>query len=215
MATATLNFPESLTEAYKPKTIDEFIGLSKQKAILSKLAANPRPCALLFLGGPGVGKTSMAFSYARQIDAEIHHVTSGEARLETLQSIAAMCHRVPYDFQTGQPCKWHAIILDEADLISSAGQNFLLSRLDGSQPCPATVWLLTANSIERFEERFLSRLIQLPKFTGYSSGSEVRVLLSRIWNERMGDAPEPDYSKIATGNVRAALQWLETEMLCA
>jgi replication-associated recombination protein RarA len=209
----SLNFPESLTDAYKPKTLADFVGLAKQKAILSKLAAVPRPCGLLLTGGPGTGKTSMAFAFSRAINAEVHHVPSQECKLEILQSISAMCHRVPYDFQTGTPCKHHAVILDEADLMSSAAQNYLLSKLDGTQPCPATYWILTSNGIDRLEDRLLSRLIQLPIFNSYGAGSAIRDLLAQIWADRANGAPLPDFSRVPTGNVREALQWLEVELL--
>jgi len=210
----TLGFPESLTESYKPREISAFVGLAKHKAILTKLAANPRSCGLLFWGGPGSGKSSMAFAFSRAIDAEIHHAPSQDCKLETLQSIVATCHRVPYDFQTGKTCKFHAVIIDEADLLSSAAQNYLLSKLDGTAPCPSTVFILTANSIDKFEDRFISRLIQLPKFNGYGSGEDIRALLTRIWKERApADAPMPDLDRVPTSNVRDALQFLEIELL--
>jgi replication-associated recombination protein RarA len=208
-----LQFPQSLTETYKPRIIGDFVGLSKQKAILDKLAAQPRSCGLLFVGAPGTGKTTMAFAYARAIQAEIHHVPSQDCNLETLQSVSAMCHRVPYDFTEGRACKWHVVIIDEADEMSKAAQTFLLSRLDGSNPCPTTIWILTANSEDRFEDRFLSRLLKLPKFNSYGAGEDIRGLLSRIWQERANGAPEPDFSRMTTGNVREALQALEVELL--
>ena len=205
-------FPQSLTEQYKPRVLDEFVGLTKQKAILEKLIAQPRPCGLLFVGGPGTGKTTMAFAYARAIQAEIHHVPSQDCNLENLQSISAICHRVPYDFMTGTPCKWHVVIIDEADQMSEAAQTFLLSRLDGSNQCPATIWILTANGDERFKDRFLSRLLKLPKFNSYGAGDDIRALLTRIWKQRT-NAEEPDFARMATGNVREALQALEVELL--
>jgi hypothetical protein len=206
-------FPTSLCEAYKPRQICDFVGLQKQKTILERLAANPRSCGLLFLGSPGTGKTSLAFAYARAIRAEIHHVPSQDCNLEHLQSISAMCHRVPYDFQTGSPCAWHAVIIDESDQMSTDAQNFLLSRLDGSNPCPQTTWILTANSDDKFADRFLSRLIKLPPFNTYGTGSDVKTLITRIWNERAGDAPLPDLGRVPTGNIREALNWLEVELL--
>lgn len=210
---SSLAFPQSLTEAYKPRSIGEFVGLQKHKAILSKLAALPRPCGLLFHGSPGTGKTSMASAFARAIKAEIHHLPSQDCKLETLQGVAAMCHRVPYDFEIGQTCKHHAVIIDEADLLSSAAQNYLLSKLDGTATCPSTFFILTANSLDKFEERFISRLIALPKFNGYGSSDDIRDLLSRIWKDRAGDAELPNMERVPTGNVREALQWLELELL--
>lgn len=206
-------FPESLTEAYKPRTIPQFIGLQKHKAILSKLAASPRSCGLLFLGGPGTGKTSLAFAYARAINAEIHHLPSQDCRIENLQALSQTCARVPWDYRTGETRAWHVVIVDESDLMSPAAQAYLLSKLDGSNPSPQTIYILTANSDERFEERFLSRLIKLPKFNGYGQSNEVRDLLCRIWQECANGAPEPDFSRIPTGNVREALQALEVELL--
>jgi replication-associated recombination protein RarA len=211
----SFSYLESLTEAYKPRGLADFVGLDKQKAIIAKLIAQPRSCGLLFLGPAGTGKTTMAFAYARAIEAEIHHIPSQDCNLEELQQVSAMCHRVPYDFQTGRACKWHVVIIDEADCMSNAAQTFLLSRLDGSNPCPTTIWILTANADNRFEPRFLSRLLKLPTFNGYGMGKPVRDLLARIWKDRANGAPEPDFSRMPTGNVREALQALEVELLSA
>ena len=116
------------------------------------------------MGAPGTGKTSMAFAFAEAIGAQIHHIPSQDCNLENLERVARMCHTVPYDWQHGKACAWHVIIVDEADQMSPAAQTFLLSRLDGSNPCPSTIWILTANDDSRFQDRFLSRLIKLPVF---------------------------------------------------
>ena len=91
---------------------------------------------MLFVGPAGTGKTSMAFAFAQAIGAQIKHIPSQDCNLETLERVARMCHTVPYDWQIGKPCKWHVVIIDEADEMSRAAQTFLLSRLDGSNPCP-------------------------------------------------------------------------------
>lgn len=70
MTTPSFAFPQSLAEKYRPRRIAEFAGLEKQRKILSKLAANPYPSAWLFVGPPGVGKTSMALAIASEMRAE-------------------------------------------------------------------------------------------------------------------------------------------------
>jgi replication-associated recombination protein RarA len=204
-----LAFPQSLTEAYKPQTLDEFCGLEKQKKILSNLAANPRPCALLFEGASGTGKTCIAYAFARKIVAEVHHIGSQEATVENVKEIVRMCQYVPLSGGS------HVVIMDEADRMSPATQLYLLSKFDGTEQCPHTIWILTCNCTESLQDRFLSRCIKLPKFNSYGAGESVRQLLGRIWRERAGNAAEPDYSKATTANVREALQWLEVELLAA
>ena len=69
-----VQFPASLTEIYKPRAIGEFCGIPKVKKICSAFAANPREAALLFVGEPGCGKSSMARCIASQINGEVHTV---------------------------------------------------------------------------------------------------------------------------------------------
>lgn len=209
MATLAIQFPESLTEAYRPQTIGEFCGLDKQKKILASLAANPRPCALLMQGGPGTGKTTISYAFARQIGAEVHHIGSQEANIENIKEVVRMCQYVP---MSGG---FHVVIMDEADKMSPATQLYLLSKLDGTEACPRTIWVFTCNAVDTLQDRFISRTMQLPAFNAYGASADIKNLLGRIWQERANGAPEPNMSKIPTGNVREALQWLEVELLAA
>lgn len=200
-------FPQSLTEKYKPARLSDFVGLEKQRKILAKLAANPRPDALLFVGSTGTGKTSIAYAFAREIGAEVHHVGSQECRAEVLQNIVRMCQYVPL---TGG---FHVVIVDEADVMSDAAQKYLLSKLDGTEACPQTIWIFTCNSTERLEERFQSRCKRLPDFNSYGASEAIADLLAHVWKTEAPDAPMPNLKKLTCGNVREALQRLETELL--
>jgi|SRR5579863_8728318 len=206
---AGLTFPKSLTMEYQPQTIAEFCGLEKQKKILSNLVKAPRECTLLFEGGPGTGKTSMAFAFARELGAEVHQVGSQEANLEEVKRVVTMCHYVPLSGG------WHVIIMDEADRMSPATQLYLLSKFDGTQTVPKTIWILTCNVTEPFQDRFLSRCVRIPKFHAIGAGKDIRSLLARIWKEKAGQSDSPDFDKVPTSNVREALQWMEAELLAA
>src|SRR5215469_8248706 len=91
-------FPQPLTEKYRPTAIADFVGLDKIKRAMSKLAANPYPSAWFFLGNSGTGKTTMALAMANEMPAELHHIASKECTLETVQEIAKKCHWMPRMF---------------------------------------------------------------------------------------------------------------------
>ena len=109
----TLDFPASLTDRYRPRTIDSFIGLTKPKALCSKLAARPYASAWRFVGPSGTGKTTIALALAESIPAEIHHIPSQECNLENLERVCRTCQYVPM-----AGCKMHLILVDEADQMS-------------------------------------------------------------------------------------------------
>jgi replication-associated recombination protein RarA len=207
MTTIAMEFPKSLTEEFRPTRIEDFVGLEKPKKILAKLAANPRECALLFIGAPGTGKTSMAQAFATAIGGELHHIPAQECKLDSLQELSRMCSYVPL---TGG---WHICLVDEGDCMSDAAQKYLLSRLDSAAPLPKTIWIFTANAVDRLEERFLSRCLKLD-FGSYGSGGEIAALLERIWKAKApADAERPAFKRLACSNVRESLQRLETELL--
>ena len=215
----SVQLSQALSEKYKPKTLDGFIGLEKQKKVLSAFAARPMPCAWFFLGNSGTGKSAMAFALANQLDAEIHHIPSQKANIESLNDVARLCSRYPYRFygENPGPAKWHFVIIEEADHMSSAFQLALLSRLDGTAPLAQTIFIFTANGTEGLEPRFLSR-VRVMEFSSYGMRSELAALLAKVWESETGSPGSLNWERIAkesNTNVRDALQTLEIELLAA
>jgi len=204
---------QSLTEKYRPTSLDGFLGLDKPKAILRKLAANPYASAWLFRGDPGLGKTTAALAFAASIRAEVHHVPSQECNLDTLRDVIARCHYMP---RIG--CAWHVILIDEADQMTRAAQLFLLSKLDATDFPPQTIFIFTCNSSETLEERFLSRCRPVD-FSSYGNAKETAEFVELVWSMEAPDAAaKPNFARLvkdAKGNIRAALMALENELLLA
>ena len=195
--------------------IADFVGLDKPKRICANLASNPRPSAWLFIGNSGTGKTTMALALAATMPAELHHIPSQECNLENIERVCRTCHYVP---RSG--CKMHLVLIDEADQMTNAAQIALLSKLDATAFPPATVFILTANSTDRLESRFLSRL-HVVEFSSYGIAKQAAELLQQIWQSETAGAmtaETPNFARIvkeSNNNVRESLMRLETELMAS
>jgi replication-associated recombination protein RarA len=207
------DFPQALTEKYRPQSFAEFAGLEKQKTILRNFASKPYATAFLFVGASGTGKTTMALALAAAIPAEIHHIPSQECNVANIDRVRQTCQYVPM-----AGFKMHLVLVDEADQMSPAAQVSLLSKLDATNFPPATVFVFTCNSIDRLEERFRSRCKVL-EFSTYGLAKDATELLARVWTAERGEsAVAPNFARIvkdASNNVREALNSLETELLAS
>ena len=207
-----LAFPASLSEKYRPRTFDGFIGLEKPKKILSKFADSPYPSAWLFVGSSGTGKTSMALTFCHAIRGELHHIPSQQCNVENIENVIRQCHYFPANGKS-----FHVIICDEADRMSKAAQLALLSKLDATAFPPNTIFIFTCNGTDGLEDRFISRTRQIA-FSSHGMAEEAAKLLESIWEREAGTAEKPNFLRIvrdSQNNVRDALMSLETEILAS
>jgi len=209
----SIAFPASLSEKYRPKTLDAFVGLEKPRKVLSKFAANPFPnAAFLFVGPSGTGKTSAALALCEAIRGELHHIPSQSCNVSTVEDVTRQCHYVPHNNSL------HVVLVDEADQMTPAAQLAFLSKLDGTAFPPQTVFIFTANDTERLQDRFLSRCMSL-QFSSHGISKDAASLLERIWIAEVGDTPErPNFDRIVKdgkNNIRDAVNSLQVEILAA
>jgi len=211
MSTPSFAFPQSLTEKYRPEHLADFAGLDKPKRIFGNFVRRPTSTNFVFVGPSGTGKTTFAQAVARELNAEVHEVGSQETNLETLKYLTRICQYVP--LRGG----FHVLIFNEADGMTPAAQEYLLSRMDSSAPLPNAILIFTCNATDRFEARFLSRC-KILEFSSYGMASELVTLLDRVWHAEGGNGNCPNLLRIAKderNNVRGALNRLEMELLGA
>ena len=162
---------QTLTVKYRPGTLAEVRG---HEAIIRKLqtyAADPYPCALLFHGDTGVGKTATALALARALGAgvtaegvELHNPEYAEAAgLYMLSSNKLSVEKIRetqdrlrhYGRSMFGGTGWRVVIVDEADVMSKEAQDSWLSLLD--DPPANTTVIFTCNSGHKLAQRFLHR----------------------------------------------------------
>lgn len=216
-AQPTFDFPQRLSEKLQPKTLEDFIGLERPRAILREFIRHPRNDAWYFYGPSGTGKTTMAQAVIAAINAEEHHIPAKSCDLDTIRDVMAMCHRAPWLFHgpnAGHSAKWHVVHVSEADQMTGAAQLDLLSRMDSTAWPPTTIFIFTANGTSLLERRFLSRCKVL-QFAA-PNGNLAKYLAKIYKGEGGGDAATVDFEKIAEDcghNVRDALGQVEMELM--
>jgi DNA polymerase III delta prime subunit len=208
----TLDYPQSLTSKYQPKTLTEFVGLEKPKKILSKFAAKPYANSFLFVGPSGTGKTTMALALAKQLQGEIIHIPSQHCTVSDVEDAIRRCWYVPM-----VPGGFHVVLVDEADKMTDKAQLLFLSKLDVTARPPNTIFIFTCNETENLEPRFLSRTLRV-EFSSYGIASEAVEYLGKIWDTEANGATRPNLAQImrdSRNNLRDAVTRIESELLAA
>lgn len=137
-------------EKYRPHTLAEYVGNDTLKAKVKQyIAANDIP-HLLFYGGAGTGKTTLAKLIASSIKCDMLYINaSDENGIDTIRvKIKNFACNIGVN-----PLK--VIILDEADGLTPAGQGALRNTMETFSA--HTRFILTCNFRERIVEPIQSR----------------------------------------------------------
>jgi hypothetical protein len=222
-------FPVTLAEKYQPRQLSELIGIPGPRRLLDSLVREPRPCAMLFVGNPGVGKTVAGLCFADTLGASLVHISAQKCDVATLDSLR---DRFAYHPPKG---KFWVCLVDEADQMTEKAQVQLLSRLDATaslvtgfggassrQSQPPIIWIFTANGTGKngttppssLEKRFLSRCMVIP-FEPLTDEALSEYLVS-VWTQ---EAPDFDVDReyfnylARGGGIRESLMKLQVDIL--
>src|SRR2546430_17720997 len=82
--------PMPLVEKYQPRRIEDFIGLEGPKRLLANLLEAPRPVAVLLVGPPRCGKTTLGMAFADELPGTPHHISSHECDGAALDRLSGL-----------------------------------------------------------------------------------------------------------------------------
>ena len=137
-------------EKFRPNTLDGYVGneliISKVKLYLE----NGDVPHLLFYGGAGTGKTTLAKIIAGNVDADLMYINaSDENNVETVRT------KVKNFASTIGFKRWKIVILDEADYMTPNGQAALRNLMETFSK--TTRFILTCNYVEKIIDPIQSR----------------------------------------------------------
>jgi len=217
MKQTALEFPEPFVDKYRPRKIEDFIGLPRVKAVIHSFLQRPRSESFLFTGPSGRGKSVMGLVMAEILEAELQKIPSRQADLEGIQRISNICAYKPFNFTTGKSTNFHFILIEECDKITPAAQIALLSKTDSVDRPLQTIFVLTSNEdLRALEPRLRSRM-KILIFDNEGLVEELPAFLAKI-AVKEGFKRKLDFARIARDceyNVRDALNRLETEIMGA
>jgi len=137
-------------EKFRPATLDGYVGnehvIDKVKLYLES-GDVPH---LLFYGGAGTGKTTLAKIIANNVDSDIMYVNaSDENNIETVRT------KIKNFASTVGFRRWKIVILDEADYMTPNGQAALRNLMETFSK--TTRFILTCNYVEKIIDPIQSR----------------------------------------------------------
>jgi DNA polymerase-3 subunit gamma/tau len=132
----------SLLTKYRPRTFDDIIGHSKEVASLRRALAKRSTHAFLFTGPAGIGKTSLAYLSARELNGYITEVKA--AVNNGIDDVRALIDEVAYKPLNA---KTHVVLMEEVHALTKQAWQALLKEFE--DPPAHVYWMLTTTELNK------------------------------------------------------------------
>jgi DNA polymerase-3 subunit gamma/tau len=198
---------QSLYRAYRPQTWKEVAGQEPIVTTLSEQIKSKKiGHAYLFAGSRGLGKTTVARIFAREVgstEKDLYEIDAASNNsVDDIRNLTENVHTLPFE----SPYKVY--ILDEAHMLSKGAWNAFLKTLE--EPPPHAIFILATTELSRVPETVQSRC-QVFTFKKPTRAELAKVVASVAKKE--GYTIEPSAADLiallAEGSYRDALSVLE------
>ncbi len=201
---------ESLYRKYRPSSFDEVVGQDQiTRPLAEALRAGKVGHAYLFSGSRGLGKTSVARIFAREINKDrydehdVHEIDAASSNsVEDVRSLTEGVYTLPFGSD------YKVYILDEVHMLSKAAWNAFLKTLE--EPPPHAVFILATTELERVPETVQSRcqVFEFKKPTRAELAAVVADVAKKEGYTLQADAADL-VARLANGSYRDALSVLQ------
>jgi len=198
---------QSLYRAYRPQSFKDVIGQPHiTGALAEQMSAGKVGHAYLFAGSRGLGKTSVARIFAKELkvsDKDLYEIDAASNNsVEDIRSLSENIHTLPFE----SPYKFY--ILDEAHMLSKSAWNAFLKTLE--EPPSYAIFVMATTELDKVPETVRSRC-QAFQFKKPSKEGLTKLIASVAKKE--GATLEAGVAElialIADGSYRDALSVLE------
>ena len=144
----------ALYRKYRPKTFKEVIGQDHiVKVLESSVETNKVSHAYLFVGSRGIGKTSVARIFAKEIgvsENDMYEIDAASNRgIEDIRALRDGARVLPFD------SKYKVYIIDEVHMLSKDAWGALLKTLE--EPPKHVIFILATTEVHKVPETIVSR----------------------------------------------------------
>lgn len=198
---------QSLYRAYRPQQFKDVIGQEQVTGALQESIKNEKVGhAYLFSGSRGLGKTSIARIFARELgttDKDLYEIdAASNTQVDHMRELIDNVYTLPFD------SKYKVYILDEAHMLSKSAWNAFLKTLE--EPPAHVIFILATTELEKVPETVQSRC-QVFEFKKPTREGLAKLIASVAKKE--GFTIEPSAADLlallANGSYRDALSVLE------
>lgn len=145
----------SWVEKYRPKTLDEIVGQEHAVAILKDMAKKKDKPHLLFSGPPGVGKTTAAMAFAREVFGDEWKFHFVELNASDERGIDTVRQKIKKLAESKFP---RIIFLDEADALTVDAQQALRRIMEKTKE---SIFILSCNYEHKIIDPIKSRCARI------------------------------------------------------
>jgi DNA polymerase-3 subunit gamma/tau len=145
---------QSLYRAYRPQKFSEVIGQDQiTKPLEEQIQTEKVGHAYLFAGSRGLGKTSIARIFARELgtsEKDLYEIdAASNTGVDNIRSLTENVYTLPFE------SKYKVYILDEAHMLSKSAWNAFLKTLE--EPPAHAIFVLATTELEKVPDTVRSR----------------------------------------------------------